>query len=62
VNRSQQHAWLEGVQKSFNQIELAATFTHPYVLPHENNLPIFICRQPKAPLKEIWPQVKYYSC
>lgn len=53
---------LEGVQKSFNQIELAATFTHPYVLPHENNLPIYVCRQPKAPLKEIWPRVKCYSC
>ena len=53
---------LEGVQKSFNQIELAATFTHPYVLPHENNLPVFVCRQPKKPLKEIWPQVKCYSC
>jgi hypothetical protein len=53
---------LEGVQKSFNQIELAATFTHPYVLPHENNQPIFVCRQPKAPLREIWPQVKCYSC
>ncbi|MFL6229219.1 MAG: glycosyltransferase family 39 protein [Pyrinomonadaceae bacterium] len=53
---------LEGVQKTFNQIELAATFTHPYVLPHENNQPIFVCRQPKAPLKEIWPRVKCYSC
>jgi 4-amino-4-deoxy-L-arabinose transferase-like glycosyltransferase len=53
---------LEDVQKTFNQIELAATFTHPYVLPHENNQPIFVCRQPKAPLKEIWPRVKCYSC
>ncbi|MCA1815885.1 MAG: hypothetical protein LC746_05650, partial [Acidobacteria bacterium] len=53
---------LEDVQKSFNRVELAAVFTHPYVLPHENNLPVFVCRQPKAPLKEIWPRVKCYSC
>jgi hypothetical protein len=53
---------LEGVQKSFDRVELAATFSHPYVLPHENNLPIFVCRRPKAPLKEIWPRVKCYSC
>jgi hypothetical protein len=53
---------LEDVSKSFDQVEQAATFTHPYVLPHENDLPIFLCRKPKRPLKEIWPQVKCYSC
>ena len=50
------------VRKSFDQVELAATVTHPYVLPHENNLPVFVCRRPKKPLKEIWPDVKCYSC
>ena len=50
------------VRKSFDQVELAATITHPYVLPHENNLPVYLCRKPKRPLKEIWPDVKCYSC
>jgi 4-amino-4-deoxy-L-arabinose transferase-like glycosyltransferase len=50
------------VRKAFDQIELAATVTHPYVLPHENNLPVYVCRRPKKPLKEIWPDVKCYSC
>jgi len=53
---------LEDVRKAFDEVEQAATFTHPYVLPHENNNPIFVCRKPKRPLKEIWPQVKCYSC
>lgn len=53
---------LSDVSKVFDQTEQAAVFTHPYVLPHENNQPIFICRKPKRPLKEIWPQVKCYSC
>ena len=53
---------LEDVSKSFNQIEQAATVTHEYAIPHENNLPIFICRQPKRPLKEIWPDTKCFSC
>ncbi|HEX8500226.1 MAG TPA: glycosyltransferase family 39 protein [Pyrinomonadaceae bacterium] len=52
----------EGVRESFEQVELAATFTHPYVLPHENDLPVFVCRRPKRPLKEIWLDVKCYSC
>ncbi len=53
---------LEDVRKAFDQAEQVATFTHPYVLPHENNNPVFVCRKPKRPLKEIWPQVKCYSC
>ena len=50
------------VRKSFDRVELAATITHPYAIPHENNLPVYVCRQPKMPLKELWPQVKCYSC
>ncbi|HKG15840.1 MAG TPA: glycosyltransferase family 39 protein [Pyrinomonadaceae bacterium] len=53
---------LSDVSKSFDQVEQVATFTHPYVLPHENNNPVFLCRKPKRPLKEIWPDVKCYSC
>ena len=54
---------LKDVQKSYTQIEQVATFTHPYVMPYENDLAIFLCRQPKfSSLKELWPQVKCYSC
>ena len=52
----------EGVRKSFDQVELGAVIRHPYALPHENNLPVFVCRKPKRPLREIWPAVKCYSC
>ncbi len=50
------------VRKSFDHVELAATVSHPYAIPHENDLPVFVCRRPKRPLKEIWPDVKCYSC
>ncbi len=50
------------VRKSFDHVELAATISHPSARPHENNLPVFVCRRPKRPLKEIWPDVKCYSC
>ena len=53
---------LEDVSKSFQQVEQVATFGHPYALPHEQNRPVFVCRKPKRPLKEIWPDVKCYSC
>ena len=45
-----------GMIKSFDE------FQKDYAIPHENNPPVFVCRRPKRPLKEIWPQVKCYSC
>ncbi|MFL6209630.1 MAG: ArnT family glycosyltransferase [Pyrinomonadaceae bacterium] len=53
---------LKDVQKTFDQVEQVATFTHPYVMPYENNLPIFLCHRPKLSLKEVWPRTKCYSC
>ncbi len=53
---------LTDVRKVYSEVEQAATFTNDYVMPYENNMPIFICRRPRAPLKEIWPEVKCYSC
>jgi hypothetical protein len=53
---------LEDVSKTFDRVELAATINHEYAIPHQNNSPVYICRQIKMPLKEVWPQVKCYSC
>jgi hypothetical protein len=30
-------------------------------MPDEDNLPIYVGRNPKATLQEIWPQVKHYN-
>ena len=32
-----------------------------YAMPYENNLAIYICRNLKMPLKELWPQLKHYE-
>lgn len=50
----------QDVEKLFEEVELAATFTHPYVMPYENNLPIFICRKPRVSLKASWPMTKKF--
>jgi hypothetical protein len=45
----------------FDNVEQAGTFTHEYVMPYENNLPIFVCRELRVTLEEIWPQVKHFE-
>jgi len=41
--------------------ELAATIRNDYAIPEENNLPIYICRDPKTTLQKAWPSLKFYG-
>jgi hypothetical protein len=45
----------------FESVEHADTHRCTYCMPYENNLPIFVGRNMKVPLKELWPQVKHYD-
>jgi len=48
------------VEKSFNDVQLAATVVSPHARSFETNLPIYIGRDLKMPLKEIWPHTKEF--
>jgi hypothetical protein len=48
-------------EKVFESVEQAGLFQHDYVMPYENNLPLFVCRILRAPIEELWPQLKHYN-
>jgi hypothetical protein len=50
----------ENLEKYFRQVELGSTFHHPYVMPYENDMPIWVCRGPKMSLADLWAKVKDY--
>ncbi|HET7840526.1 MAG TPA: glycosyltransferase family 39 protein [Terriglobia bacterium] len=50
----------ENLEQYFDRVELGAVFQHPYVMPYENDLPIWICRGIKIPFEHLWPRVKLY--
>lgn len=50
----------ENLEQYFDRVELGAVFQHPFVMPYENDLSIWICRGAKIPLKDLWPRVKLY--
>jgi len=50
----------EDVRKSFADVTLGETFTNDYVMPYENDLPIYVGRGPRAPLAELWPHTKKF--
>ncbi|MCJ7588796.1 MAG: glycosyltransferase family 39 protein, partial [Candidatus Aminicenantes bacterium] len=31
-----------------------------YAMLYERNLPVFVCRRPKLPIRDVWPRVKQY--
>lgn len=44
------------------RLELAARLPpNPYVMPYEDQLPLYLCRGLKAPLATIWPSVKHFQ-
>ena len=52
---------IEKLQPLFDHIELAATIQNEYAIPEENNVPVYICREPKMTLQKAWPQLKFYG-
>lgn len=48
-------------KRAFNNVKQVATFQHKYVMPYENNLPIYLCRGIKLPLKMLWPYFKHFD-
>ncbi|HKU66281.1 MAG TPA: glycosyltransferase family 39 protein [Candidatus Baltobacteraceae bacterium] len=45
----------------FRESRRAATFSSPYVMPYEQDMPIMVCRGIKKPLAQIWPLVRNYN-
>ncbi len=52
---------LEDLKEAFQSVELAGVSTCRHCMPYENNLPIYVCRHAKRPLKQLWPSTKAYG-
>ena len=44
----------------FESVQLFTVHNHPYAMPSETDLPVYICTRPKTPVKEIWGQVRRF--
>ena len=44
----------------FRDVRAAGRITDPNAMPSENNLTIWVCRKPVAPLRQLWTKVKNY--
>jgi 4-amino-4-deoxy-L-arabinose transferase-like glycosyltransferase len=45
------------LQQFFADVQSAITISPTHAMPEESNLTIYVCRQPKAPLQQLWPRL-----
>jgi len=50
----------EFLERLFNDVRLGATIHSRYAMSYETNLPVFVCRGPKTPLREVWRAAKKF--
>ncbi len=49
------------LEAAFGDVEQKDIIRCEYCMPDEDNLPVYVSRDPKASLQEIWPQAKHYE-
>lgn len=45
----------------FGEIDEAATIVGNHAQEEERNLPVYVCRKPREPLSDMWPEMKHYN-
>lgn len=48
----------EMYKRFFSEAEQVATISDPLAMPSEQNVPVYLCRQPQAALNVLWPRFK----
>jgi hypothetical protein len=47
--------------ESYKEVKQVGLFTNEYCMPYENNMPIYICKDRRTPLKDDWVRMKHYD-
>jgi len=51
----------DDILKLFDNAEQVLIHTAKYAMPYENNIPVFIAKNPKAPLDQLWKKIKHFD-
>ena len=51
----------ETLVELYREVQAADTFRCEYCMPYENNMVIYLCKEPRFSLKQIWPRMKHYE-
>ncbi len=45
----------------FGDVQQASMIIEPYAIREESNLPVYVCRNPRVPLSQAWPWLKFFG-
>jgi 4-amino-4-deoxy-L-arabinose transferase-like glycosyltransferase len=48
-------------ERIFRDVRQAETVRSRYAMPYENDLPIFVARDPRADIAQLWPKLRHYE-
>ena len=51
---------IEDHKNVFESVIVADVIDHPYAMPYERHLPIYVCRMPKIALNEVWSRARHF--
>jgi hypothetical protein len=51
----------ETLREVFGEVQQVDTVRCRYCMPDEDNLPVYVCRDPKMPFEEAWPRFEHYD-
>jgi hypothetical protein len=51
---------LDVARRMFREVRAGGRIVEPNAMPFENNLTIWVCTEPRAPLREMWDRLKHY--
>ncbi len=49
------------LDQAFEEVTPGTVFHHDYIMPYENDLPIYVCKGLKIPLDQLWKSVQSFS-
>ena len=47
--------------KSFRSVEPVGRFDHPLAMPYERNQTLWLCRDIKEPIEQVWPRLRHFG-
>jgi hypothetical protein len=52
---------LDAIREAYKEVIQAGIFKDEYCMPYENNSPVYICKNRRAPLKDDWAEFKHFE-
>jgi 4-amino-4-deoxy-L-arabinose transferase-like glycosyltransferase len=47
--------------RGYQSVEQVGELDNPYAMPYETNIPVYLLRNPRVPLVNMWPEMKHYE-